>query len=214
MEKVNSVKKIEVTSTSTAKSRSAVRAMAVSGILSALAFVLMMFDFPIPMLMPTFIKFDFSDFPALLGAFAFGPIYGVMIELIKNLLHVLLLSGTFGVGELSNFMLGAVFTGVAGFIYQRKKNKTGAILGSVAGALAMAVFSVPSNYFIVYPVYYNFMPAETILAAYQAIFPGVNSILQSLLVFNMPFTFVKGMMDVLVTFLLYKNISPLLHGRN
>lgn len=190
-----------------------VRAVAVAGILSALAFVLMLFDFPIPMIMPTFIKFDFSDFPALLGAFALGPVYGILIELVKNLLHGLF-SASFGVGELSNFLLGAVFAAVAGLIYQRNRTKQGAVLGAVVGALAMAVFSVPSNYLVVYPVYYNFMPEETILAAYQAIFPGVKSIFQSLLVFNMPFTFVKGLIDVLVTFLLYKHVSPLLHGNH
>ena len=76
----------------------------------------------------------------------------------------------------------------------------------------MAVISVPSNYFIVYPFYYNFMPEETVLAAYQAILPSVKSILQALLVFNVPFTFIKGMLDVLVTMLIYKPLSPILKG--
>ncbi|MGP1588316.1 MAG: ECF transporter S component [Oribacterium sp.] len=187
------------------------RNVAVAGILSAAAFVLMLFDFPIPFLLPTFIKFDFSDFPALLGAFALGPVYGILIELVKNLLHCLF-SGSFGIGELSNFLLGAVFSGTAGMLYRKDKTKRGAMIGAVTGAFAMAVFSVPSNYLIVYPVYYNFMPEATILAAYQAILPGVKSIFTSLLLFNMPFTFVKGMLDVLITFLLYKRLSPLLHG--
>ena len=72
--------------------------------------------------------------------------------------------------------------------------------------------SLPFNYFIVYPVYYNFMPQETILAAYQAIIPGMKSILQSLICFNVPFTFIKGMIDVVITFLIYKHISPVLRG--
>ena len=79
-------------------------------------------------------------------------------------------------------------------------------------ALVMALISVPSNYFIVYPFYYNFMPEETVLAAYQAILPSVKSILQALLVFNVPFTFIKGMLDVLVTMLIYKPLSPILKG--
>ena len=76
----------------------------------------------------------------------------------------------------------------------------------------MALFSLPSNLYVVYPVYYNFMPKETILAAYQTILPSVKSIFQSLLIFNLPFTFAKGMVDVLITFLIYKQLSPLLHG--
>lgn len=190
-----------------------VRYIAVTGVLSAIAFLLMLIEIPVPMLIPSFVKFDFSDLPALIGAFAMGPVCGILIELIKNLLHVFI-SGSFGVGELCNFMLGAVFAGVAGAVYGKNKTKKRAVIGSIAGAVSMALFSVPSNYFITYPFYYQFMPEETILAMYQAIIPSMKSILQSLLVFNMPFTFVKGMIDVLVTFLIYKKVSPLLHGRN
>ena len=186
--------------------------IAVTGILSALAVILQLSEIPAP-LMPSFVKLDFSDLPALLGAFAMGPVCGILIELIKNLIHCLF-SGSFAVGELCNFVLGAVFTGVAGVIYKRSKTKKGAILASFIGAIAMAVVSVPFNFAVVYPVYYNFMPEETILAAYQAIFPGVKSIFQSLVVFNMPFTFIKGMIDVVITFLIYKRLSPLLKGRN
>ena len=193
------------------KSSKSIHHLAAAGVLSAAAYVLMLIEMPLPMIMPTFIKFDFSDLPALVGAFALGPVYGIAIELIKNLLHALA-SQSFGVGEISNFLLGAVFTFTAGAIYQHNKTKKGAILASLVGALTMALISVPSNYFIVYPVYYNFMPEETILAAYQAILPSMKSILQSLLVFNMPFTFCKGLADVLVTFLIYKHISPLLKG--
>ena len=186
------------------------RHIASIGVLSAAAFVLQMFEITIP-LVPSFLKFDFSDLPALIGAFSLGPVSGMIVELIKNLLHTMD-SGSFGVGELSNFLLGAVFVGIAGLVYRYKKNKKGALIGSVAGALAMAVASVPINYFVVYPVYYNFMPEETILGMYQAILPSVKNIFQSLLVFNLPFTFVKGLADVVITFLIYKKISPILKG--
>lgn len=187
-----------------------VRFVTVTGILSAIAFVLQLIELPVPF-MPWFIKFDFSDLPALVGALSLGPVYGVIIEFIKNLLHTLD-SGSFGVGELSNFMLGAVFTGVAGLIYKFKKNKKGAIIGTIVGALAMAAFSLPSNIYVVYPVYYTFLPKENVLAAYQAIIPSMKSVEESILLFNVPFTFVKGMIDVLITFLIYKHISPILKG--
>ena len=189
------------------------RYIAVTGILAAAAFALQLIEIPVPMLMPPFIKFDFSDLPALIGAFALGPVCGILIELVKNILHTFV-SGSFGVGELSNFMLGAVFTGVAGAIYKHKKTRKTAVIASFAGAVAMALISLPSNYFIVYPVYYNFMPKEVILAAYQAIIPSMKSILQCLICFNIPFTFVKGMLDVLVTLLIYKKISPILKGKS
>lgn len=195
-------------------SKNRVRVITVTGVLSAVAFLLQLIEIPLPMLMPTFIKFDFSDLPALIGSFALGPVCGIVIELIKNVLHALLATGSFGVGELSNFVLGAVFVGVAGCIYRRSRSKKGALIASLAGAIVMAVISFPSNLFIVYPVYYQFMPEETILAAYQTILPGMKSVAQSLLVFNVPFTFVKGILDVAITFAVYKKISPILKGND
>lgn len=195
-------------------SKDRVRVITVTGVLSAVAFLLQLIEIPLPMLMPTFIKFDFSDLPALIGSFALGPVCGIVIELIKNVLHALLATGSFGVGELSNFVLGAVFVGVAGCIYRRSRSKKGALIASLAGAIVMAVISFPSNLFIVYPVYYQFMPEETILAAYQTILPGMKSVAESLLVFNVPFTFVKGILDVAITFAVYKKISPILKGND
>ena len=186
-----------------------VGSMAIVGILGAIAYILMWIEFPIP-IMPSFIKFDFSDFPALLAAFSMGPIAGIMVELIKNVLHSFS-SGSFGVGELSNFILGASFTAVAGFVYQKNKTKKAAVLGAVLGALVMALVSYPSNLFVVYPFYYNFMPKETVLSLYQVILPTVQSMEQALLIFNLPFTFVKGLIDVLLCLLLYKGLSPVLH---
>lgn len=191
---------------------SRVRFITVTSMLSAISFVLMYFEFPIP-IMPAFIKFDFSDLPALIGTFAYGPLCGVIICLIKNLLH-LMDSNSMLVGELSNFILGAAFVIPAGLIYKFKKTKKSALIGGITGAVFMGVFCVFSNYFIVYPVYYQVaMPEEAILGMYQAILPSMKSILQSLIVFNLPFTVVKGLISVAITMLVYKPLSPILKGR-
>ena len=195
-------------------SKDRVRVITGTGVLAAVAVVLRRSALPLRRLRPTFIKFDFSDLTALIGSFALGPVYGILIELIKNVLHALLATGSFGVGELYKFVLGAVFVGVAGCIYRRSRSKKGALIASLAGAIVMAAISFPSNLFIVYPVYYQFMPEETILAAYQTILPGMKSVAQSLLVFNVPFTFVKGILDVAITFAVYKKISPILKGND
>ena len=169
--------------------------LTVAAMLSAVAFILMFIEFPIPMLIPSFVKMDFSDLPALLGAFALGPVYGVVISFMKNLLHIVIKgTSTACVGELCNFMLGAVFSAVAGVIYKHHKSRKTAIIGAIAGAAAMAVFSVPSNYFITYPAYVQFyhMPLEAILGMYQAILPSADSLIKCLVIFNMPFTLVKG----------------------
>ena len=187
-----------------------VRYLTVTAMLSAVAYILMFLDFSVPF-MPAFIKMDLSELPALIGSFAMGPLCGVVVCLIKNVLH-LFITTTGGVGELSNFILGVAFVLPAGLIYKHKKNRKSALIGSLAGAAFMGIFSIISNYFLVYPVYYNFMPEEVILAAYQAILPSVKNILQCLICFNMPFTIVKGMFSVVITFLTYKHISPILKG--
>ena len=187
-----------------------VRLLTGTAMLSAVAFVLMYLEFPIPV-MPAFVKLDFSDLPALIGAFAYGPVAGVLVELIKNLLHMFVTqSGT--VGELSNFILGALFVLPAGIIYKRKKNRKSAITGALVGAVISALVSIVSNYFIVYPVYTAFMPMDTILAMYQAIRPSTSTLLEALIIFNAPFTFCKELISVIITMIIYKPLSPILKG--
>jgi riboflavin transporter FmnP len=174
----------------------------------------MFIEFPIPALIPSFVKMDLSDLPALLGAFSLGPVSGIVISLLKNVLHILI-KGTSsgGIGELCNFALGAVFSCVAGVIYQHKKSRKTAILGAVVGALIMGLLSVPLNYYVTYPMYTKFMPLETIIAMYQAIRPSANGLLECLVTFNMPFTIIKGLLDAVICFLIYKPLSPILHGK-
>ena len=191
-----------------------VRKMTVTAMLSAIAFVLMFLDTAVP-IMPSFIKLDLSELPALMAAFALGPVWGVIVCLIKNLLH-LLMTTTGGVGELSNFILGAAFVLPAGLIYHHKKTKKNAIIGALVGSVIMGAISFPSNYFIVYPVYYNFMLKEVIVAAYQALVPfaTIDSIAKCLLFFNVPFTIVKGLLSAIITILIYQPLRPLLKGNN
>lgn len=197
-------------STSTMK-RFNVRKLTVTAMLSAVATVLMFFSFNVP-LMPSFIKLDLSELPALIASFSMGPVAGAVVCLVKNLVN-LFFSTTGGVGELSNFLLGCCFVVPAGIVYQRKQNLAGAVIGSISGSAAMAVLSVLTNYFVVYPIYTAFLPMETIMGMYQAINPNVETLWQALLLFNMPFTFIKGLCSVVITLLIYKGIAPVLQGR-
>ena len=192
-------------------STSMVRKLTTTAVMAAIATILMYIEFPIPV-MPAFVKLDFSELPALLTSFALGPWYGALVCLLKNLIHLPVTSSS-GVGELANFLIGIFFVIPAGAIYQKLKSRKGALIGSLLGALIMAAASFPINYFIVYPFYTNFMPMEGIIGAYQAIRPGVNGLLECLITFNMPFTFIKGLIDAILCFLIYKPLSPILHGR-
>ena len=187
------------------------RKLSAIAMLSAIGFVLMFLELSVPV-MPPFIKLDFSELPAILASFAYGPAAGAGVCLIKNVLH-LLVSNTSGVGELSNFLLGVLFVVPAGWIYRRHKNRKGALLGALAGCVITALGSVPVNYFLIYPLYGNFMPMEAILGAYQALNAKVTGLWDALTWFNMPFTFVKELIVSAMTFLIYKKLSPILHGR-
>ena len=189
------------------------RMIAAIGVLTAVAVVLQYIEISIP-IMPGFIKLDFSDLPELLGAFAFGPVVGIIIAFLKNLIHLLVSQSGF-VGELSNFLLGSIFVLTAGLIYQKKKTKQRALLAGLIGAAAMALFSVVINYYIIYPMYYSILgiPEAAVLDMYQFLLPSVKNIFQALLIFNLPFTFVKGVICALMSMLIYKPLSHLFKGK-
>lgn len=203
---------LETVSNSRSITMSRTHRFTVAAMLSAVSAVLMFVDFSVPF-MPSFIKLDISELPALLASFSIGPWYGVAVCFVKNVINCLRTT-TGCVGELCNFLLGAIFVGIAGVVYQRfhhHKSRKGALLGALIGAAAMAVLSVPVNYYVTYPIYAQFMPIDTIVGMYQAIRPSANGLLDCLVTFNMPFTFLKGILDVALCFLIYKPLSPLLH---
>lgn len=188
------------------------RTLAMTAILGAVATVLMFLSFSLPVI-PSFVKLDFSELPALIAAFSMGPASGVAVCFLKNLIN-LAMSSTAGVGELCNFLLGVTFVVPAGLFYKLRKDRWGALWGSLLGAVVMAAMSFPINYFITYPFYTATMyPLEAILGLYQAINPAVENLARALLWFNCPFTLFKALCDVAITFLVYKKISPLIHGK-
>ncbi len=188
------------------------RRLTVTAMMSGVAFVLMMLEFSTP-LTPTFLKFDFSDLPAMITAFTFGPFWGVLVELIKNLLH-LPFTATSGVGELANFLIGAAMVLPAGCVYRIDRTRRGALIGTVCGGVFAAVISFPVNYLITYPFYTKFMPLESIISAYSAIIPAANTLARALWMVNVPFTFVKCLCCAVITFVVYKRLSPILKGKD
>lgn len=187
-------------------SEQAIRKLAITAVLAAVSTVLMFISFNVPF-MPFFISFDFSDFPALVASFSIGPLYGAAVCLVKNMVNVMF-TKTFGIGELCNFILSAVLVVTAGFLKNKIKGFKGIVIGSVAGAIAMAGIGVLTNYFIVYPMYTLVMPIEAILDAYRVIYPKTQNLLHALLIFNMPFTFGKGLINSVIATIVFKRILP------
>lgn len=196
-----------------------VRDMTVAAMLSAVGFVLMYLDLSVPFV-PFFLKLDVSDLPALLASFSLGPVYGLLVSLVKNLLH-LPVTQSGGIGELSNFILCTALVVPAGIIYQRKKTKKNAVLAVFVGLIVMTFMSYPSNVYVIYPLYYKFiMPEAAIMEIYKGVadtffpFMNIDTMAKGILYFNVPFTFVKDLITALITILIYQPLRPLLKGNN
>ncbi len=182
--------------------------LAITAIFAAIASILMFLNFPVP-LMPPFIKFDFSDLPALLISFAYGPLYGITVCLIKNIVNFPFSTASY-VGVLSNFLLGTLFVLPAGLIYKIKKTRTFALIGLICGTILMSVASIFTNYYIIFPFYATLMPIDKVMGEFSKINPNVNSLFDAILMFNFPFNVIKGSLCSLITFIVYKKLSPIL----
>lgn len=186
------------------------RTVTMTALLAAVSYILAFFEFPVP-LSPAFARMDLSDFPALVGAFAFGPVSGIMIELVKNGLQ-LLSTSTGGVGELANFLIGASFVGTAGFVYRFHKTKRMAWAACVVSSVIMGVVAAIANYFILLPMFEVFMPLEQVIASFGAFIPFIRTKLDVVLFNVLPFNMLKGLVIGIFTMLVYKRLTPILKG--
>jgi riboflavin transporter FmnP len=183
-------------------------------LLSVMAFLLMFLEIPLPFF-PEFLKIDISDLPALLGAFAMGPIAGVIIELLKNILHIVL-KGTSSVfvGELANFLVGSIFVLVSGYIYKIKKTKKTAVVSLAVGVVAFSVGATILNYFVFLPLYAVAfkMPIEAFVGMGAAVNSNINSLLDFVVLSILPFNLLKGIVVSIVTIPVYKSVSAYLQS--
>lgn len=181
-------------------------------ILGALGAILMIVDFPI-FVAPSFYKLDIGDLPCLIGAFAMGPIPALFIQIIKILLKMLFKpTSTAFIGEIAAFITSSVFCVVAAIVYKKNKTKKGALIAMIIGSVAMVLVSTIANYLFIIPAYVNLygMPLETIISLGSAIFPIVKDLFSFCLCCVLPFNVIKAAIIDVLTFFLYKHISPLL----
>ena len=188
-----------------------VRILTMTAVLSAISFVLAFFEFPVP-LSPSFARMDLSDLPALIGAFAYGPISGILIELVKNALQFLT-SSTGGIGELANFIMGSSFVVTAGLIYKLHKTKRTALIACLVASVVMGITAAIVNYFILLPVFEAFMPLDQLIASFGEFIPFIKTKLDVVLFNAFPFNLLKGIGISIVTMLLYTRLTPILKGR-
>ncbi len=181
--------------------------------LSAVATILMLFEFPLPFIAPSFYEVDLSEVPVFIGAFAMGPWAGVVIEGVKILLN-LIINGTVtaGVGEAANFVMGVVFVLPGALIYKRRRTKSNAVLGLIIGSIVMVVMSCFINAYIMLPIYAKAfkIPIDAIIGMAKAIWPSVDTMFEFVLLCVAPFNLIKAILVSVVTMLIYKPVSPLL----
>lgn len=185
-------------------------AMVKIGMLSGLGMVLMLLNFPLP-IFPSFLKIDFSDAPALVGTFYMGPAAGVLIQLLKNILKVIVENNTGGVGELANFLVGTAYVIPLGLIYKKRQDYSGVLLGSILSVLTMTVVAGILNYFVFIPAFAWVMGLE--ISDFVSAAAKVNAAivdLRTMVFFGiMPFNLVKGTLVSFVGFVLFKALQPL-----
>lgn len=196
------------------KQRGNAKVVAKVGVLAAVATVLMLFDFPL-WFAPNFYKLDFSEVPVLLGTFALGPVAGVAIEFVKILINFVLNgTDTGGIGELANFAVGCSFVIPAGYIYKHKKSFATAVVAMLVGTISLTVVGSLMNYYLLLPVYSAVYgaPIEAFIGMGNAINPAITDLKTFVLYAVAPFNLLKGIVVSSITLLIYKKISPILHG--
>lgn len=162
-------------------------------VLGAIAFLLMFIELPVIPMFP-WLKMDLSEVPVLMGAFAFGPLSGIAVEVLKLLLHLMIKgTSTGGVGELANLLVGAALILPAAFIYNRNRSKKTAIIGMILGGIFMEVIGVLANVYLLLPAYGMMMPSKTLV---QYVTIGL-----------LPFNGIKAVLVSTITFMLYKRVS-------
>lgn len=183
----------------TMKQKNSVVKMVSVAMLSSIAYLLMMLDFPFPGL-PPFLKIDFSDVPALIAAIIFGPIAGIIVEGIKNILHYGIQGSLVGVpvGEIANFIAGCLFIGPAAFLFRKyhtvKSLTTGLMLGTITMALIMSVL----NYIIIFPAYTWFLNAPAMSS---------EAIRTTVVTAILPFNLIKGIVVTIVFVALFSRLK-------
>lgn len=188
------------------------RKIVVIGAFAAISVILMMFDISLPFA-PYFYKLDLSDIPALIGAFAFGPMAGVMIEFVKILLELIIRgTSTAFVGEIANFVIGCCFILPASIIYSFKKTRVMALVSCLIGTIVIAIGGSTFNAFFLLPAFASIygMPISEFVNIASKVNGNVNSLWTMILYCVVPLNLLKGSIDSIITVLVYKRISVIL----
>ncbi len=193
------------------------RKIAVIGMFAALSAVLMIFEIPVPFLgIPDIYKFEIGDLPAVICGFAYGPVAGVLVELLKILIKILFKStSTAFVGEIANFAVGSAYVLPAVIVYWIKKTKKNAIMSVIIGAICMIITGALLNAYFLLPVFAKMfhMELEAIVGMGSAVNPWISSLPTFILFATVPINLLKSAVVSILVILLYKPLRPVIKGK-
>ena len=187
--------------------------MALIGLFSALAAILMYIEFPLPFA-PSFYTIDFSEIPVLISGFMMGPVAAVATEFIKILIKLIIKpTSTAFVGEFANFVVGASFIIPASICYHLRKTRKNALIGMSLGTIVMTVVGCFTNAFILLPVFaqlYGGMSVSELIAMGTAVNGNITGMFTFIVLAVAPLNLIKGILTSLVVFIIYKRISSVI----
>jgi riboflavin transporter len=180
-------------------------------LMSAIAFLIMFLQFPLP-LFPTFLTIDLSDIPAIIGAIMYGPVAGIVIEAIKNILHYLTSGSVTGVpvGEFANFLAGSIYIVAATVFYRKRKTFRSLVIGMVAGTIITAILMSIANYYVIFPSYAYFLgfPVKLAVQISQAANHSIHDLLSLIVLGVLPFNVIKYIIVSIIVVPIYARIRP------
>lgn len=189
------------------------RKIVVTGMFSAIAVILHICDFGVPFAPPGVYRMDLSEIPVLIGAYAYGPVIGVLIEFIKIILKLMIKgTSTAFVGDLANFLVGCSLVLPASIIYRFKKTKKNAIISCITGTIIITVFGSAFNAFYLIPTFATMygMPVDAIIGMGTELNAHITDLTTFVLFIVAPFNLLKGAVDSIITILIYKPLHPIL----
>lgn len=183
------------------ENRSQVFRLIFAAMLSAIGYLLMMFNFPLPGF-PQYLQLDFSEIPVLVGAVVLGPWGAVIIEALKNFLHYAIQGSMTGVpiGDFANFSAGLLLVLPVAFIARKMQSRKGLVIGLVVGVALMAVIMSVLNYLVLLPLYMWFLhfPHMSSSAMFKLVAAAI-----------LPFNLIKGVATAVIFYILYPKLKPL-----
>lgn len=183
---------------------------AIFAAISTLLYVVPYFKFNLPFF-PAFLEMHFEEVPAFIAAFAYGPLSGFFVLLIKTIIK-LPFTSSLGVGELADLIYGCALILPGAFIYRKFHNFNGTILGLSVGFFVQLIVSSFFTTFVILDFYMFVMgfSYEMLIGMCQAVNPNITSLTWPFFIYvAVPFNAFKNIIIVLLTLILYKKIHQL-----